>query len=57
MESKSKLNVKYIDIDTTLLKNTENLLNPAWISNYGRQFPERAIVFFYLPKSHGKYII
>ena len=38
MKAKSKLNVEYLDIDPTILKNTENLLKPSWISNSGRQF-------------------
>ena len=47
MESRSKLDVVSLEIYPTLLQNTSNLLNPDLISNYGRQFSESAVVFFY----------
>ena len=54
MQSKAKLNVEYLEIDPTLLQNPANLLDPDWISNYGRQFSEWAIVCLYSPKSQVK---
>ena len=38
MEAKSNLNVEYIEIYPTILKNSSNMPELAWISNYGRQF-------------------
>ena len=32
-EVKEKLNVQFLDIIPTLLKNIENLLNPSWVFN------------------------
>ena len=54
MEAKVKLNVEYIEIDPTLLQNTENLLKPDCIYNSVRQFSEWAIVFVYFPKYQVK---
>ena len=50
MEAKEKLNVEYLEIYPTLLQYPTNLLNPYFISNYGRQFAEGDIVFLYFPK-------
>ena len=50
MEAKERLNVWYLEIDPTILQNTENLLNTPWISNSRRQFSLWDIVFFYFPK-------
>ena len=38
IESKANLDVKYLETDTTLLQNPENLLKPAWIYSYTWQF-------------------
>ena len=54
MEAKANLNVEYLKIDPTILQITENLLNPAWIYNSGRQCYEWAILFLYLPKPQVK---
>ena len=54
MEEKVKLNMEYIEIDPTILKNTANLLIPDWISNSGRNFYEWAIVFVYIQKFQVK---
>ena len=40
MDTKAKLNVEYLEIDTTLLQNTENRLNPDCISKYVKLFSE-----------------
>ena len=53
-EAKSRLNVKYLKMYPTHLQNPENLLKPAWISNYGRKFSEQTIVFLYFPKYQVK---
>ena len=50
MDWKENINVEYFEIETTLFKNPENLLKPAWISNSGIQFSEWDIVFLYLPR-------
>ena len=54
MWAKAKLNLGSVEMDPTLFQNTEKLLNPAWISNSGRQFSEWAVVFFYFQKSQVK---
>ena len=54
IEAKEKFKVEYLDIDTTLLQNKAKFLKPDWISNYGRQFSEWAIVFMHIQKSHVK---
>ena len=38
MDSKEKLNVKYLEIDPSLLQKPENFLKTDWIFNSGRQF-------------------
>ena len=50
MKAKAKLDVEYFEIDSNLLQNTLNLLNPSWISNSRRKYFEWAIVLLYFPK-------
>ena len=40
MDEKAKLNLESIDINPTILKNTENLLKPAWMYDFGRNVSE-----------------
>ena len=46
MEAKESLNVEYLEIDPTLLQNPENLLNPYWVYNSGRQFMIKLLSFY-----------
>ena len=50
IDAKEKLNLEYLYIYPTILKNIANFLKPDWISNYVRQCSEWAIFFMYFPK-------
>ena len=52
MEAKEKINMDSLEIDPPLLKNLENLLKPAWISNSGRIFLVSYFLFVF-PKIQG----
>ena len=43
MEAKVNLNLEYLEIDTTFLQNSENLINPAWISNSRTSYHNKII--------------